>query len=128
MTNDECRGLGARKDGLSAFVIQHSSLIGFFLVVALAWTWPVVTRLSWRIPHDPGDPILNTWILWWNTQAVPFTAAWWSPPVFYPMPGALALSEHLAGIAVFTTPLQKSGWIRPSTTFASVTVSGPPLR
>ncbi|HEY0873108.1 MAG TPA: hypothetical protein VGD94_06510 [Vicinamibacterales bacterium] len=81
----------------------------FFVALALSWTWPLVTRLSWRIPHDPGDPILNTWILWWNTQAVPFTAAWWSPPVFYPMPGALALSEHLAGIAVFTTPLQLAG-------------------
>ena len=80
-----------------------------FLALALAWTWPLVTRLSWRIPHDPGDPILNTWILWWNTQAVPFTDAWWNPPVFYPMPGAFALSEHLAGIAVFTTPLQLAG-------------------
>lgn len=82
---------------------------GFFLALSLAWTWPLVTRLSWRIPHDPGDPVLNTWILWWNTQAVPFTAAWWNPPVFFPMPGALALSEHLAGIALFTAPLHFAG-------------------
>ena len=27
-----------------------------------------------RIPHDPGDPVLNIWILWWNAQAMPFTA------------------------------------------------------
>jgi hypothetical protein len=81
----------------------------FFLGLALAWTWPLATRLSWRIPHDPGDPILNAWILWWNTQAVPFTDAWWNPPIFYPMPGALTLSEHLAGIAIFTAPLQLAG-------------------
>jgi hypothetical protein len=80
-----------------------------FLALAIAWTWPLATRLSLRIPHDPGDPLLNTWILWWNAQAVPFTAAWWNAPIFYPMPGALALSEHLAGIAVFTTPLQLAG-------------------
>ena len=81
----------------------------FFLVLALAWTWPLVTRLSWQIVHHPGDPLLNAWILWWNTQAVPFTDAWWSPAVFHPLAGAFALSEHLAGIAVFTAPLHAAG-------------------
>ena len=81
----------------------------FFLALAVAWTWPLATRLSWRIPHDPGDPVLNTWILWWNTQALPFTSAWWNAPIFHPMPGAFALSEHLAGIAVLTAPLHAAG-------------------
>jgi hypothetical protein len=80
-----------------------------FLLAALAWTWPLVTRISWRIAHDPGDPVLNTWILWWNTQALPFTTAWWNAPIFHPMPGALALSEHLAGIAPFTAPIHAAG-------------------
>jgi hypothetical protein len=61
--------------------------------------------LAARVAFDPGDPFLNAWILWWNAQAVPFTERWWNPPIFYPMPGALALSEHLAGIGLFTTPL-----------------------
>jgi hypothetical protein len=87
--------------------IQHSAIL--FLLLSVAWTWPLATRLSWRIPHDPGDPLLNAWILWWNTQAVPLTEAWWSPPIFYPMPGALALSEHLVGIAIFTAPLHALG-------------------
>ena len=91
------------------FSIFHLPFSLLFLALALAWTWPLVTRLSWRIPHDPGDPLLNTWILWWNTQAVPFTAAWWSPPVFYPMTGSFALSEHLAGVALFTAPLSLVG-------------------
>jgi hypothetical protein len=83
--------------------------LGFFFLLAMAWTWPLVTRLSWRVPNDLGDPLLNAWILWWNTQAVPFTEAWWSPPVFYPMKGAFALSEHLAGVALFTAPLHFLG-------------------
>ncbi len=66
-------------------------------------------RLTSRIPHDLGDPLLNAWILWWNTQAVPFTERWWNAPFFYPVPGALALSEHLFGIALFTAPLQFAG-------------------
>ena len=80
-----------------------------FLLLAVAWTWPLAASLSLRIPHDPGDPILNMWILWWNAHAIPFSARWWDPPIFYPMTGALALSEHLAGVAIVTTPLQWAG-------------------
>src|SRR5688500_10419811 len=80
-----------------------------FAVLAIAWTWPLAARIAWRIPHDPGDPVLNTWILWWNAQAVPFTDRWWNAPIFYPLAGALTLSEHLAGIAVFTVPLHAAG-------------------
>jgi hypothetical protein len=77
-----------------------------FLALAVFWTWPLARHLSSRIPHDPGDPVLNAWLLWWNAHAVPFTTRWWSPPIFFPMNGALALSEHLAGISVIATPLQ----------------------
>ncbi len=77
-----------------------------FVGLALVWTWPLARHISSRIPHDPGDPILNIWLLWWNAHAIPFTERWWNPPIFYPMPGALALSEHLAGIGLFATPLQ----------------------
>ena len=80
-----------------------------FAALAIGWTWPVAAHLSSRIPHDPGDPILNTWILWWNAQAIPFTAGWWNPPILVPMHGALALSEHLAGLGVLATPLQLAG-------------------
>ena len=82
---------------------------GGFLVLAVAWTWPLARHITRRVPQDQGDPLLNTWILWWNTQALPFTSAWWSPPVFYPMPGSLALSEHLLGVSAITTPLQWLG-------------------
>ena len=80
-----------------------------FLALALAWLWPVPARLTTRIAHDLGDPLLNTWILWWNTQAIPFTDRWWTAPFFYPAPGTLALSEHLFGIAIFTAPLHFAG-------------------
>lgn len=83
--------------------------LGGFLALAVAWTWPLASHLTSRVPVDPGDPILNTWILWWNAHAVPFTDRWWNPPIFFPMRGALALSEHLAGIGLVTTPLQLAG-------------------
>lgn len=84
----------------------------FFLgycALAVAWTWPLASRLNWRIPHDPGDPVLVTWMLWWNMQAVPLTAAWWNAPIFFPLDGAFALSEHVLGISLFASPIQLAG-------------------
>lgn len=80
-----------------------------FLAAAIASTWPLARYAGTRIPHDPGDSLLNIWLIWWNARAVPFTSAWWSPPIFFPLPGALALSEHLAGLAPLTSPLQWLG-------------------
>ena len=61
------------------------------------------------MPHDPGDPALNTWILWWNTQTTPLSAAWWNPPAFYPVPGVLSFSENLLGLSLIATPLHWLG-------------------
>jgi hypothetical protein len=88
---------------------HHGTLLLVFSVLALAWTWPLGSHVLSRIPHDPGDPILNTYLIWWNAQTLPFTEAWWNPPFFYPMDGALALSEHLAGLAIIGTPIQLLG-------------------
>jgi hypothetical protein len=82
---------------------------GAFLALAIVWTWPLAAHIGSRIPHDPLDSVLNIWLLWWNAHSVPFTDAWWSPPIFFPMRGALALSEHLAGLTIVTTPLQWLG-------------------
>ena len=83
--------------------------LGLFFLISIAWTWPLATRLSTRLAHDSGDPVLNAWILWWNTQALPFTTRWWNPEIFYPAAGAFALSEHLFGLAVFTAPMHAAG-------------------
>ena len=91
--------------------LWHSPLtyLALFFVLTIAWTWPLPTRLSTRIAHDAGDPVLNAWILWWNTQAPPLSDRWWNAPAFFPGSGSLALSEHLAGIALFTAPLHYAG-------------------
>ena len=57
-------------------------------------------------PHDAGDPVLNTWLLWWSTREVPLTAAWWNAPIFHPMRDAMALSEVLIGLLPITAPVQ----------------------
>ena len=76
-----------------------------YLVVTVAYSWPLPVNLMRGVAHDPGDPILNAWILWWTTQAAPLTAGWWNAPMFSPAPGTLAFSEHLLGLAPIAAPL-----------------------
>ena len=76
-----------------------------YLAVAVAYSWPLAIRLG-DVPHDLGDPLMTTWLLWWSgTQALPLTAEWWNAPAFYPATGVFAFSEHLLGLVPIAAPL-----------------------
>jgi hypothetical protein len=89
----------------------------------LSWAWvaallaalrlaqyaSLATHINSTIAGDLGDPLLNTWILWWNSLQLPFTGAYWNAPAFAPAPNALALSETLLGLTWLTTPMQWAG-------------------
>ena len=90
-------------------VALHAAAVMAYLALTLWQTWPLATDPGGWAPHDLGDPLLSTWALWWNATHVPFTHAWWDGAVFYPAPGALALSDHRVGIGLITTPLILAG-------------------
>ena len=81
----------------------------FYVAFALLQTWPLVNHLSEVMPSDLGDPVLNTWIVWWNAHAIHLTETWWNAPAFWPSTGVLAFSEVLLGLAPITTPIQWLG-------------------
>ncbi len=81
-----------------------SAFVSYFLITAVLGI-PLLRSPTARLPSDLADPVLNTWILWWNTQALPLTERWWNPPAFYPTPDILAYSEHLLGLTPFFTPV-----------------------
>jgi hypothetical protein len=76
-----------------------------YSALTIAYTWPLPRHVLHGVAHDLGDPILNTWILWWTTQAVPLTAHWWNAPIFFPAAGTFAFSEHLLGLAPLSAPI-----------------------
>ncbi|HEY2150985.1 MAG TPA: discoidin domain-containing protein [Vicinamibacterales bacterium] len=80
-----------------------------YTAISIVYLWPVVTHLSSAFPHDPYDSSLTGVILFWDAHSVPLSQAWWDAPIFWPTHGALALSEHLLGISLLTTPLQWFG-------------------
>jgi hypothetical protein len=90
-------GMTVLRPGLRAFLV--------YTAAALVLTYPLVRELTTIVPSDLGDPLLNAWILWWNAQTVPLTGAWWNAPAFFPSSDALALSEHLFGLSLLTSPV-----------------------
>jgi hypothetical protein len=77
----------------------HDTLVILvYLSVSPRLYWPLLTRMSSAIPGDPGDPLLNTLILWWNAQHLPWSAGYWHAPAFAPAPHVLTLSETLLGL------------------------------
>ncbi|MBI3400565.1 MAG: discoidin domain-containing protein [Acidobacteria bacterium] len=80
-----------------------------YVALTVVFTWPLVVRLSSVLPHDLGDPILATWILWWNAHVTLLTERWWNAPYFWPTRGVMTFSEHLLGVSLLTTPLMRLG-------------------
>jgi hypothetical protein len=80
-----------------------------YSALAIALTFPLVLHLSSVVPHDTGDPMLITAILWWNAHALPLTSRWWDGFAFYPAPGFMALSDHRLGESLLAAPLQWLG-------------------
>ena len=69
-------------------------------------THPLLVGAAHALPHDLGDPLLNSFILGWDAdRALHGFRGLWSAPFFFPQRDTLALSEHLLGVAIFTSPV-----------------------
>ena len=78
-----------------------------FAVAAVLGTYPLSREIGRALPSDLGDPLLNTWILAWDADRLRHgLQGLWDAPFFHPYENALAYSEHLLGIALFTAPVQ----------------------
>jgi hypothetical protein len=80
-----------------------------YVLLSLLLTYPLLFHLSDAVPNDIGDPLLNTWILAWDSHALlndPFNL--FNANIFYPLPNTLAYSEHLFSTALLALPIQVS--------------------
>jgi hypothetical protein len=81
----------------------------FYTALACVLTYPLVWHLASVMPHDLGDPLLSTILLWWNAHAVPFSSTWWNGVAFWPAQGTMALSDHRLGESMIAAPRQWAG-------------------
>ena len=84
------------------------ALLGYCALTLLLFR-DLAGRFSTAVPHDLGDPLLSTWILWWNARRCPFVGAWWDGMSFFPEHGSLAFSDHRVGLTLIAGPVQWLG-------------------
>ncbi|MCB0180001.1 MAG: hypothetical protein KDI62_17340 [Anaerolineae bacterium] len=79
-------------------------------LLAVGLTYPLIFNLTSTVPNDIGDPLLNTWILAWDSHAL-LTAPLnlFNANIFHPLPNTLAYSEHLISTALLALPIQFFG-------------------
>ncbi|MCB0154085.1 MAG: hypothetical protein KDF65_04745, partial [Anaerolineae bacterium] len=78
-----------------------------YLLLTLLFSQPLLFNLNRAVPNDIGDPLLNTWILAWDSHALltdPLNL--FNANIFQPLPNPLAYSEHLLSTALLILPLQ----------------------
>ena len=88
--------------------LRTSGVFALYALLAALCTRPLLELSQSHIAGDPGDPILNASILWWNATTLPFSHQWWNPPYFHPATGVSAFTENLVGLSPIATPLN---WI-----------------
>lgn len=94
----------ARKIGTGR---EYLAVAGGLLLLSLLMTAPVVCHLGTALPNDLADPLFNAFVLAWDADRFAHLFdGLWDCPFFYPARDVLAYSDHLLGIALFTSPIQ----------------------
>ncbi len=90
-----------RNDGLAD--VRHGRIIlrcAFFLIIALASTWPLAKNVHDHLPLGMEDaatvPLFNVWTIWWNADRLASGyKGYWNAPIFHPTEKAFAFSEPM---------------------------------
>jgi hypothetical protein len=84
--------------------LAAAGVLLLYVVLSALMTWPLVRHLDIAV-SDPGDPLLNAWILDWVQHSLAERPRYlFHPTIFHPAAYALAFSEHLLGIALVCLP------------------------
>ncbi|HEV7767424.1 MAG TPA: hypothetical protein VGQ76_20655 [Thermoanaerobaculia bacterium] len=83
----------------------HFGAIVFFVLAAIAMTWPLAANLPLAAAH-PGDPYITSWMLDWAFYALTnHPSELFNANIFYPLKLTFAFSENLLGIVIVLSPL-----------------------
>src|SRR4029077_15274444 len=78
-----------------------------FVAAAIAATWPLVSRMGRATAGGDPDPMLVRAVLAWDADRFAHgLRGFWDAPWLFPYRHSLAYSEHLIGVALFTSPIQ----------------------
>lgn len=96
--------------GAPVSLVENVAVVIGFTLLAAVYLRMTPARFLGALVPDKGDPLFNLSLLRWGAdRALHGFAGFWSPTFFYPVPGVLALSDHLAGPAVASALLSAIG-------------------
>jgi hypothetical protein len=80
----------------------HLGPVALFVVLCVAWTWPLVTHVRTALPGNPGDNYNFLWNFWWmrHVLATPRLSYFRTTFLFYPFGTNLANHSHTALLAL----------------------------
>jgi hypothetical protein len=91
-----------RRNGVGGFLARALLL---FVALTAVMTYPQVFHMSTGV-HDPGDPLMVTWVLAWVAHQLPIAPAHiFDANIFYPERNTLAYSETLLVPGLLSAPL-----------------------
>ena len=80
-------------------------LVVVFTVLTAVMTYPQVLHMTDGV-HDPGDPLMVTWVLGWVAHQLPRAPAHiFDANIFFPERNTLAYSETSSGLWVKLTDI-----------------------
>ncbi len=86
-----------------------SLTLALFIALTAVMTFPQVLRMTDGV-HDPGDPLMVTWVLAWVAHQLPNAPAHiFDANIFYPERNTLAYSETLLVPGLIAAPLHWLG-------------------
>ncbi|MFC2169763.1 discoidin domain-containing protein [Acidobacteriota bacterium] len=89
--------------------IRNLLVLLFFTILTLSMTYPLVFNIGSSLPGEgePWDPLLNTWILAWNTKTILSAdfQGFFDANIFYPQKRILTYSEILLPQSIIALPL-----------------------
>jgi hypothetical protein len=117
-------GVAAGVEGPARKTARFLALtLALFVVLTAVMTWPQVLRMTDGV-HDPGDPLMVTWVLGWVAHQLPRAPAHiFDANIFYPERNTLAYSEVLLVPGLFAAPLHWLG-VSPILIYNLVLLSG----
>lgn len=85
---------------------EYVAVILFFLLVTVAFTWPLALHLHHGYVGRSPDPLLNAWIISWDARTVFIKPTrLFQANILYPNQDTLVFSEHLFTAAVLAAPV-----------------------
>jgi hypothetical protein len=89
--------------------VTDIAILGVYIVLTLALTWPLITEMSTRLAGDDVDVLINPWADWWTGKALTEGLdLYYTDYLFYPQGTSLvfhSFSHVNTAISLLLTPL-----------------------